>query len=207
MVLFWGRYRVTDERIRQVIRELYKGGWEIGVHGSYHSYRDEALLGDEKAQLEAVIGEPVRGVRQHYLRLDIPETWQYQARVGFVYDSSFGFSDGVGFRLDRELPYYPTDPSTGAIIPILQIPLAVMDGPLMSLPDPWSAVVALIDRIEASGGVLTVNWHQRVFNPWEPEDCQGMYVRIVRECLQRGAWAAPLAEIAGWSHSQLAGDS
>jgi peptidoglycan/xylan/chitin deacetylase (PgdA/CDA1 family) len=203
MVLFWGRYRLTDERIRRVIRELHEGGWEIGVHGSYTSYRDEALLGDEKARLEAVVGESVKGVRQHYLRLDIPETWQRQARVGFAYDSSLGYSASVGFRLDRELPFYPTDPSTDARIPVLQIPLAVMDGPLMSLPDPWSAVIPLIDRVEKSGGVLTLNWHQRVFNPWELEDCQGMYVRIVQECLQRGAWAAPLAEIAEWSRSRL----
>ena len=27
-----------------------------------------------------------------------------------------------------------------------------------------------IDSVEAAGGVLTVNWHQRVFNRWEPEE-------------------------------------
>jgi hypothetical protein len=46
------------------------------------------------------------------------------------------------------------------------------------------------------GRVLTLDWHQRVFNPWEPEDYQGLYVRIIRECQRRGAWVVPLGEIA-----------
>ena len=197
MVLFWGRYNPNEERIRQVIRKLDAGGWEVGLHGSFHSYRDEALLRGEKAKLEAILKKPVRGIRQHYLNLDIPHTWKIQARVGLIYDSRLRHSDQVGFG-NTSLPFFPRDPSSGLEIPILQIPLTIMDGPLMRMEEPWAEALPLINLVEQEKGVLTINWHQRVFNPWEFQAYQDMYIRIVRECQRRGAWIAPLGAIADW---------
>jgi hypothetical protein len=106
----------------------------------------------------------------------------------------------VGFRWNAVHPFYPQDPRTGERIPILQLPMAMMDGPLMQSADPWGAALALIDQAERQQGVLTVNWHQRVFNPWEYQERQEMYVRIIEECQRRGAWIAPLGEVAErWS--------
>jgi peptidoglycan/xylan/chitin deacetylase (PgdA/CDA1 family) len=198
MTLFCGRYDINESRIRQIIRDLHAGGWEIAVHGSYHSYQDQRLLSSEKKQLEALVGESVKGIRQHYLNLDIPATWQHQAQAGFSYDSSLGYSDRVGFRWGAVHPFYPRDPLTGKKIPVLEIPLGIMDASLMRMDNPWQAVLSMIDRVEQEQGVLTINWHQRVFNPWEYREWQDMYVRIVRECERRGAWIAPLGEVAEW---------
>jgi len=201
MTLFWGRYDLNDRRIQQVIHDLHTGGWEIGVHGSYNSYQDEALLKSEKEYLEATLGESVKGIRQHYLNLDVPETWYRQAQTGFAYDSSLGFSDHVGFRWNAMHPFYPRDPRTDERIPILQLPMAMMDGPLMQSDDPWREALTLIEQAEQQQGVLTINWHQRSFNPWEYQERQEMYVRIIEECQQRGAWIAPLGEVAErWRH-------
>ena len=38
--LYWGRYDIKDKRIVEVIKKLNAEGWEIGVHGSYNSYRN-----------------------------------------------------------------------------------------------------------------------------------------------------------------------
>jgi peptidoglycan/xylan/chitin deacetylase (PgdA/CDA1 family) len=198
MMLFRGRYDIDGARIKQTIRDLHAGGWEIGVHGSYKSYQNEELLRSEKEQLESIVGKPIRGVRQHYLNLEVPETWHHQAQAGFSYDSSLGYSDRIGFRWGAVHPFYPKDPLTHIKIPVLQIPLAIMDAPLMHMPDPWQAALSLIDRVEKEHGVLTINWHQRVFNPWEYREWQDMYVRIVKECQRRGAWVAPLGDIAEW---------
>jgi peptidoglycan/xylan/chitin deacetylase (PgdA/CDA1 family) len=196
LTLFLGRYHLNDERIKQAICELHTGRWEIGVHGSYNSYQDESLLKREKEQLEALVGEPVRGIRQHYLNLDIPETWQRQAQAGFIYDSSLGYTDCVGFRWHAVHPFYPKDPRTGERLPVLQLPMAIMDGTLMQTADPWREALALIDQVEQQEGVLTINWHQRAFNPWEYRERQEIYIRIIEECQRRGAWIASLGEVA-----------
>jgi len=205
MVLFLGRYSMEEKRVRRIIRELHAGGWEVGLHGSYNSFRDEALLRREKSELETILGEPVMGIRQHYLNLDIPETWQIQASVGFAYDSSLGFSDRLGLRWGASRPFYPRVTLTGSEIPILEIPQAMMDSHLIGVEDAWSRVQALIDTVERQQGVLTINWHQRVFNPWEYQEHQDMYCRIVRECRKRGAWVASLGAIASWWRREIGG--
>ena len=193
MTLFWGRYDLKDRRIQQVIHDLHTGGWEIGVHGSYNSYQDEALLKSEKEYLEAILGESVKGIRQHYLNLDVPETWYRQAQTGFAYDSSLGFSDHVGFRWNAMHPFYPRDPRTDERIPILQLPMAMMDGPLMQSDDPWHEALTLIEQAEQQQGVLTINWHQRILQfvgvSRETRNVRSHYRGV---SASRGAWIAPL---------------
>lgn len=194
-VLFRGRYRVADPAVARAIRELDAGGWEIGLHGSYDSYLDAELLGAEKARLEDVLGGPVTGTRQHYLRLDVPATWRIHAALGLDYDSSLGFTDRAGWRWDARSPFRPVEVAAGGAALPLEIPMTAMDGTLLAFADPWARALELIDEAEESGGCLVLNWHQRVFNPWEARRPMALYERIIRECRARGAWAGPLGEI------------
>lgn len=198
MMLFWGRYNLNSERIKRVIYKLLNGGWEIGVHGSYNSYRDEMLLKNEKKNLEDIVGKQIKGIRQHYLNLEISNTWKRQAISGFSYDSSLGYSNKVGFRWNAVHPFYPKDRLTGKLIPVLQLPMAMMDSTLMKTANPWDEALALIKLAEQKQGVLTINWHQRVFNPWEYRTQQEIYIRIIKECQRRGAWVALLGEVFEW---------
>jgi hypothetical protein len=79
-----------------------------------------------------------------------------------------------------------------------------MDAALMAADQPWAQVTALLDLVEEERGVLTIDWHQRVFNAWEFQAYQDMYVRIVRECQRRGAWVGPLGAVADrWLDASL----
>lgn len=92
-------------------------------------------------------------------------------------------------------PFRPVETDAeGPTLP-LQIPMTAMDGTLLAHPDPWSRALELIGEAEESRGCLVLNWHQRVFNPWESRRPMALYERIVRECRQRGAWVGPLGEI------------
>jgi peptidoglycan/xylan/chitin deacetylase (PgdA/CDA1 family) len=188
-----GKYRFDNKKVYEIIQILDRNGWEIGLHGSYESCKHEDLLREEKKELQQVLGAEVTGIRQHYLQLEVPQTWKIQHEVGFLYDASFGFRDRIGFREERYLPFHPFDNS------FLEIPLALMDGALFSNygneDAVWGECLNLIKTTEKQGGLLTVLWHQRVFNEDEFPGWGNIYTKILKECRERGAYFGTCKDI------------
>ncbi len=192
-ILSVGKYKFNNKIISKIIKILDKDGWEIGLHGSYESCKHEDLLREEKEALEQVLGTEVIGIRQHYLNLEIPQTWRFQQKVGFQYDASFGFRDRIGFRDDKYFPFHPFNNS------FLEIPLALMDGALFSNYSDedtiWSQCLGLIETVERQKGLLTVLWHQRVFNEEEFPGWSRVYIKIIKECTDRDAYFGTCKDI------------
>jgi len=191
-----GNYALNDPQIVGIIRKLSEGGWEIGVHGSYDSYKNKELLAREKKELEMILGKPVKGIRQHYLRLETPDTWKIQQEIGFKYDASFGFRDKVEFRDGKFLPFKPIGWD------FVVIPLAMMDGPLfdssMNIGESWLKCEKMISFAEKTGAILTILWHNNRFNDYEYPGQMRIYERIIEESKKRNAWIATGAEIWNW---------
>lgn len=186
--LYAGRYDLADEAIVDVVRDLDAGGWEVGLHGSYRSFRDQRLLEKEKRRLEDVLGRDVVGVRQHYLNLDVPETWRRQAAAGFGYDASLGSTSSYGF----EHGYEPLRPFEDHFV---VFPLTAME---TTLPDPgidpgaaWNVCERLLSEAREHGAVMTVLWHVRTFSERDFPGYRDLYVRLVRRALEMGAWVGP----------------
>ena len=188
-----GKYRFNNRKVSEIIKTLHRNGWEIGLHGSYESSCREELLREEKEALEHVLGLEVTGIRQHYLNIKIPHTWRIQHKAGFLYDASFGFRDRIGFRDERYLPFSPLENM------FLEIPLNLMDGALFSNTSDedliWKECICLIETAERKKGLLTVLWHQRVFNEEEFPGWSNVYVRIIKECIERNAYFGTCKEI------------
>ncbi len=181
-----GRYSFLEPEVKGIIRELDRGGWEIGLHGSYNSYRDLDLLKTEKALLEDVLGREISGIRQHYLNLAIPETWQLQSKAGFRYDASFGLKNDIGYRQEQYRPF--RDDASGITV----IPLALMECYLFArarddLEQAWKLAEALMDEAEQKQAVFAILWHQRMFNEAEFPGYAEIYCRIIEEAKKRQA--------------------
>jgi peptidoglycan/xylan/chitin deacetylase (PgdA/CDA1 family) len=184
--LSFGRYGFRDPRVSAVIRELDAGGWEVGLHGSYRSYRDGALLAREKDSLEQVLGREVAGIRQHYLNLDVPDTWKLQRAAGLRYDASLGLRQDIGFPGGRRHPF--TDPESGMFV----IPLALMEGFLMNragrdVERAWALTLPLLDEAQAHGATFVALWHPHLYNEDDFPGLAPLYERLVAECRARGA--------------------
>jgi hypothetical protein len=189
--LFAGRYRIEDPRIADVIRRLDEGGWEVGLHGSHESYRDRDMLTAEKGRLERVLGHAVTGVRQHYLNLDRPRTWEHQRAVGLEYDATPGSSHRVGFT-DGYEPLRPFDDD------FVVFPVTLMD---CALPDPAARpneAIGLCERLleEAAehGAVMSVLWHPRYFSRDFPGYAE-VYRQVVERAQEMGAWVGPVGDL------------
>ncbi len=187
-----GRYDVTDDELVEVIHRLDRGGWEIGLHGSYHSYADPERLAHEKAVLESVCGSTIRGGRQHYLNLDVPDTWRTHASLGLSYDASLGSSTDVGF----EFGYRPLRPFDDEF---LVLPLTAMEVALPSPSADFSAAAGVCDELlaeaAANDAVMTVLWHPRYFSEREFPGYRRLYRYLVERARAEGAWIGPPADL------------
>ena len=199
------KYDIRDKNVAEVIRTLYSEGWEIGLHGSFYSYKNIKLLRKEKDILEDVLGAKVKGIRQHNLNLEIPYTWKIHEKLGFEYDTSLGFNDRVGFVGGRYFPFHPVD-EEGKPMKLLEIPLAIEDIALFRYKKPWDVCIRMIEEVERKGGVLTVLWHHSVFNELEFPGWAEIYEKMIKVCKEKGAWITTAGEIAKWWKMQETND-
>jgi peptidoglycan/xylan/chitin deacetylase (PgdA/CDA1 family) len=189
-------------KVRDLMNEIARAGWDIGLHGSYHSALRSGLLAGQRQQVESVIGRPVTGTRQHWLHYDVRVTPRLQAEAGLTADSTQGFNRNVGFRAGTAFPYPCWDFERDAALPVLEIPQHVMDGALFTANaleyDVDLAVrhcVQLLDQVESVGGCLTLSWHPNVIqypNYW------ASYEAVLAEAARRGAWGCSMGELYRW---------
>lgn len=175
-----GRYKYSDKRIRSIISSLDKNGWEIGVHGSYNSYNNLELLLDEKQSLEHIVGHAVHGIRQHYLNMN-DRTWQIQREAGFRYDSTWGYTDKLGYKDDIVAPFHPFNDS------FTEFPLSIMDSCYMEDPMRDVKVLELIKATDDKDGILVLNWHSNSYNPRDYPGYKESYKKMIELLKSHGA--------------------
>lgn len=189
------RYDVS--KYTELIQTVAMRGWEVGLHAGMYSYQDPEIIKTEKARLEKILGQSVIGVRQHYLRFDPKKTLQAQQDAGFLYDSTFGYPDHVGFKNGCAHPHYPIDPGTGQPYRILEIPLALMDGSInhyMGIPfetqleEAWSVCQRILDAVRDARGCISVLWHNDQFDSLLHPNSAALYERILAYGQNQNAW-------------------
>jgi hypothetical protein len=154
----------------KILKKIQKKS-EIAIHGDIGSATsDEALKTQLIAFSEILSDIKINGIRQHYLEYEYYTTWELHNQNGLVYDSTIGFSDETGYRAGTCCPYSTNIPSNivndnSEKIPIIEIPLIIMDTYLQNLiiPDAKKKWIKDFSRhvniINSYRGVLSVNWH------------------------------------------------
>lgn len=188
-------YRIED--VRDAIRDLVRSGHEVGVHGSFLSYKDGALLERERRAISIVAGRPVHGVRQHFLNFEAPLTWRIQESVGFSYDASLGFNETSGFRTGMCHPFRPPGQK------ILEIPLMIMDGQLfwyehLSVEDAKGNCERIAMEVLRRNGLLTLNWHQHTYDQYSFPGWWDVYEHMLRWLRDHQALFMTCEEITDW---------
>lgn len=189
--------------VTEMIREIDRRGWEIGLHPSWSSFDDADELKRQKESLEKAMGREIHSVRQHYLHYDIRVTPRVHAEAGLKYDSTLGFNDNVGFRFGTCSPWYLYDLGAEKELTVLEIPLIIQDGAMlnpakgMRLDEDtaFQYVVQIAASVEKVGGVLTLLWHPNsIIQP----DWWNLYLRTLEYLQQKNAWFASVTEVGEW---------
>ena len=186
------RFRYDVEELENELGFIADNGWEVGLHGGYYSYNNLEEIKKEKKRLEKVAGKEVIGYRNHYLMFKYPDTWELLARAGLKYDTTCGYNDMIGFRNGLCHPFKPFNVNTDKEINILEIPLNIMDGALFnsmkSSKEAWENAKKIIDTVEKYNGVLTLLWHNNVFDCPYTRHWFKLYEKILEYVSKKDAW-------------------
>ena len=195
--IVFDRQRCT---VSEMIREMDRNGWEIGLHPSWYSFDDADELKRQKQALENAVGHEIVSIRQHFLHYDIRVTPAVHAAAGFRYDSTLGFNDNIGFRFGTSYPWHLYNLKSDKELSIMEIPLIIQDGAML-IPDKgmrldeetaFKYIEQITEAVEKVGGVLTLLWHPNHIvkvNWWR------LYLKILAYLKSKNALFGSIREI------------
>lgn len=157
-----------NEDYRSLIRGLNSDGG-LGLHPGYASSLKPEIIEDEKKRLEEILGHTITKSRFHFLKFEIPASYQLQIDLGFRREYSMGYSDHAGFRAGTSFPYKFFDLEKNEVQDYLIFPFAYMDSSLrvgmnMNPKTANETVKKLVDEVKNVGGVLMCIWHNHTIN-------------------------------------------
>jgi Family of unknown function (DUF7033) len=91
-------YKINGPRAQAILQNIERRGHVIGFHPSYDSCTDEEIWASELRKLQDNCSQPIQTGRQHYLRFQVPYTWQLWQNRSMKTDSTCGYADREGFR-------------------------------------------------------------------------------------------------------------
>lgn len=167
-----GTYEIDEPRVLDLLRKIADRGHEIGMHGSYNTFRDASQIARERSRLASAcynVGLEValEGNRQHYLRWDVAETPDHLDAAGFSYDTTGSFADRPGFRHGTSRPFPMWSWRNNAPSRLRQAPLVLMECSVMSKSylglqhseAAFDLMMRLKSRALKYGGDFTLLWH------------------------------------------------
>ena len=137
---------------------------KVGLHPSFFTMKNEGLLKKEKKRLEEILNTPIQLSRQHYLRMDLPDTYQKLIDLEIFEDHTMGYAQHCGFRAGTCTPFYFYDLDFEIQTPLKIYSFAVMDGTLkdylfMSNRKALLKIKSLSDKVKRVDGTFISLFH------------------------------------------------
>jgi hypothetical protein len=194
------RYSCSHPDARDLLEHLNGLEFEVSLHAGFHSHASAANLAREKQALEHVLGRPLLGNRNHYLLWNWDSSPANLKNAGFIYDSSAGYPEGLGFRTGTCRPHRLFDLASSTITNLWEIPLLAMDTGLYvahegDLASIQAAICKMIETVKEHHGIATLLWHNTLYEA-DRSGGRELYQSVLDTALAIGGKALTAAEIA-----------
>ena len=170
-------YDLKNPKVQNALSAIQKYGSEIGLHKS-------SLNSDFETEFGQLPKGFIKANRYHFLRFQLPKTWEIMDDAGVQLDASLGFASAYGFRNGYGLPFQPYDFRTHKAMNLIVTPLNIMDGTLsdyMNIPtkDITRHVLDFFDthRMDCVLGLL---WHNTEFSELQYKPFLYIYKEILK---------------------------
>ncbi len=138
--------------------------YAIGVHPSWQSGDEPALIRKEIETIEHITQLKIIASRQHFIRLTLPQTYRFLIEAGIKEDYSLGYGSINGFRASVAAPFFWYDLEKEEETYLQLFPFCYMDAnsfyeqkiaPQLALEE----MQAYYNAVKAVDGMLITIWH------------------------------------------------
>lgn len=159
-----------SEELQELVSILHEQS-NVGLHPSIAANSSFKTLKKECLRLEEMTGEPVGRSRQHFLYLDLPNTYRNLVALGIKEDYSMGFADRVGFRAGTCSPFPWFDLEADERTELYIIPLAVMDSSLkdymgLDVEAAMKEIQKVRQQVQSVQGLYVQLWHNHTISDY-----------------------------------------
>jgi len=136
----------------------------IGIHPSYGSNTSKSQLNTEINLLKSIVNKKITHSRQHFLKLNVPNTYENLILNKIEYDYSMGFASQIGFRagICSAYPFFNIEQNKEK--KLFLIPFQIMDGTLnqylkLNQEEAIEKISKIINVIKNVNGTFVSLWH------------------------------------------------
>ncbi|MFT4600388.1 MAG: hypothetical protein ACI857_000562 [Arenicella sp.] len=152
-----------NEGYQSLLRGLNSSGG-MGIHPGYESHLKPDVQKEEIERLKEIVGHEIHKSRFHFLRFELPKSYDILVKNGIKKDYSMGYADSSGFRAGTSFPFYFFNLETNKQEDLLIFPFVYMDSALkdnekLSTDEAKIKVKELIDKTANVGGLFICVWH------------------------------------------------
>lgn len=138
--------------------------YQVGLHPSWISVDVPHLLKKEKHTLEQITGSPVHASRQHFIRFQLPLTYQRLSTAGISHDYSMGYGTINGFRASIATPYFWYDLKNEQQTNLMVHPFCFMDANSFyeqghTTEAAYQELIHYYGQIKKVNGTMITIWH------------------------------------------------
>ncbi|MBA4167587.1 MAG: hypothetical protein H0X41_08615 [Chitinophagaceae bacterium] len=157
----------TSARSFRDLIEYYSSTYNVGVHPSWQSGDDHALLKEEIEWLEVISDKKIRASRQHYLRFFLPETYRRLINEGIEKEFSMGYGTINGFRASVSSPFNWYDLENEEETNLVIYPFCFMDANAFyetrsSPKEAYEELMRYYDSVKRVNGMFITLWHNHL---------------------------------------------
>jgi hypothetical protein len=141
----------------------------VGIHPSYASNENTALLKLEIKRLSRVLRRDIWKSRQHFLKLEMPRTYTNLIEHDITQDYTMGYPSQLGFRAGIASSFFFYNIDEENKTPLRLYPFAIMDATMQYYQKltPREAIEAMrpiIEEIKNVNGLFVSLWHNNSFS-------------------------------------------
>lgn len=164
----------TSKKFQSLMKEV-ADYYEVGIHPSFASNDDVAILKKEIDRLFSIIHKKIEISRQHFLKLEFPSTYRNLIECEVKEDYTMGYASQLGFRASVCSSYLFYDLDREHITDLIIHPFCFMEATLrhyldIEATDAVNTLKPVIDAVKAVNGTCIGLWHNESISgiyPWQ----------------------------------------